>query len=152
MLLIVKPPAGYSPAPWIEGELGGVMRRWLALLLALTAGCAAGCFAGHTTRAASLFEPLRPLLGPTGTDAVQLDVALIERPTGDRFLNEELWDLADEQGVAFEKKAALDDNGIRVGLIGGMPPAGLQALLTSERSCANPRRCASRPATACRSP
>lgn len=118
-----------------------VMRQAQALGLVLLIGLTAGCISDGVKRSAARFNPLRGLAaGPVGADVVQLDVALVERPLGDRYLNGELWDLADEQAVSFEKKAALDDNGFRIGLIGGMPPAGLQALLTSERSCANPRR------------
>src|SRR5262249_53098611 len=78
--------------------------------------------------------------GPTGSDVIQMDVALVERPIGDRYINQDFWDFADEQIVALERKAVLEDNGFRIGQVGGITPAELQALLTSERSCANPRR------------
>jgi hypothetical protein len=68
-----------------------------------------------------------------------MEVALVEQPVGDRYLNEELWSLADEQFVPLARKATLNDNGWRVGLISGVTPADLQALLTSERSCPDPR-------------
>jgi hypothetical protein len=48
--------------------------------------------------------------------------------------------LADEQAVPMEAKAVLDDNGLRVGQVGGITPPELQALLTSERSCVRSRR------------
>jgi hypothetical protein len=85
-------------------------------------------------------DRLRGSSGPTGSDVVQIDVALIERPAGDAYLNGELWQFVDEQVVALERKAVLADNGFRIGQVGGITPAGLQELLTSERSCANPRR------------
>jgi hypothetical protein len=75
-----------------------------------------------------------------GGDVVQVDVAVIERPAGDPYLNDGLWVLADEQAVGLDRKPALEDNGFRVGQVGGLPPADLQALLRSERSCADPRR------------
>jgi hypothetical protein len=116
------------------------MRRAAALMVALGIGLSAGCVSGASGRATSFFNPLRQLAPAAADDVVQLDVAVIERPPGDPYTNRDLWDLVDEQAVAFETKAVLADNGFRIGLIGGMPPAGLQALLTSERSCANPRR------------
>lgn len=118
----------------------GIMRRGLAVLLLLPCGIMLGCMSSSTNRATSLLNPLRNLTGPTGDDVVQLDIAVVERPIGDAMINDELWNLADEQTVAFETKALLEDNGLRAGLLGGMPPASLQAMLTSERSCANPRR------------
>jgi hypothetical protein len=71
---------------------------------------------------------------------VRVDVAVVERPAGDRYLNGGLWEFADEQAVDLERKSALEDNGFRVGLIGGILPADLLALLTSDRSCGPPRR------------
>src|SRR5262249_1100216 len=62
------------------------------------------------------------------------------RPIGDRALNEKLWAYADEQTVALEQRAILEDNGFRVGQVGGMAPPDLQNLLTSEKSLANARR------------
>jgi hypothetical protein len=79
-------------------------------------------------------------LGLAGPDVVRLDVALIERPLDDAYLSWDIWKLADEQAVPLERKSLLEDNGFRVGQIGGIKPAALQTLLTSERSCANPRR------------
>jgi hypothetical protein len=68
-----------------------------------------------------------------------MDVALIERPIGDPFINREIWLIADEQTIPFERKSVLEENGFRVGLIGGTTPAGLQALLTSEKTCVGRR-------------
>jgi hypothetical protein len=68
-----------------------------------------------------------------------MDVALVATAAGDPFVNEELWAQADDQVLSLEQKALLDDNGFRVGQVGGVPPAGLQALLTSKRTCSDPR-------------
>ena len=107
---------------------------WPGLLVALAAGCAAA--PGPAT---TWLERLRPFQGPTGPDVVQLEVALIEQPVGDPYLMRELWSSADEQVVAVERRAVLEENGIRVGQIGGITPARFQALLTSEQTCINPR-------------
>jgi hypothetical protein len=69
-----------------------------------------------------------------------MDVALLERPVGDAYLDHDVWTVADEQVVPPERRALLEDNGFRLGQIGGQPPAGLQNLLTSDRTCINPRR------------
>jgi hypothetical protein len=58
---------------------------------------------------------------------------------GDPYINQEVWTFTDQQVVDLERMALLEDNGFRVGRIVGAIPAGLQRMLTSERSCANPR-------------
>jgi hypothetical protein len=110
-----------------RGRLGG-----LALLL--LGGC---CLPG---RPAGLVERFKPFIGPQGADAVALDVALVELPVGDRYLNAGLWEAADEQVVPLERKAVLEDNGFRIGVVGGIPPSAFQTLLASERTCPEPRR------------
>lgn len=115
------------------------MRLSQAVLLGLLAGWpAAGCLPARSGTDPALAA--RPFGAGTATDVVRIDVAVIERPAGDRYLNHALWDMADEQAVDLERKTALDDNGFRVGLIGGMVPAGLLAMLTSDKSCADPHR------------
>jgi hypothetical protein len=69
-----------------------------------------------------------------------MEVALIERPVGDPYLGQELWDGVDEQVIPLDRKYAVADNGFRIGLIAGAGPARFRELLTSERSCASPRR------------
>jgi hypothetical protein len=108
---------------------------WCTLLVILAAGCASS----HSS-SISWLERFRPFQGPTGPDVVQIDVALLQRPITDTYLRRDLWDLADEQAVPLETKITLEDNGFRVGQIGGLTPAGLQDLLTSKRSCVDPRR------------
>jgi hypothetical protein len=120
-----------------------VMCRRVAGVLALLAGALAGCFTGQPERSLSRLGPV-PFGGPAGEDVVQIDVAVVERPLGDRYLNGDLWQLADEQGVTLERKAVLEENGFRVGSVGGLLPAGLQGLLTSPRSCPEPHRLAVR--------
>jgi hypothetical protein len=71
---------------------------------------------------------------------VQMDVTLLECPAGDPFINQQLWTFTDELAVELEHRAALEENGLRVGRVVGLPPTELRALLTSPRSCVNPRR------------
>lgn len=98
----------------------------------------AGCMNGETAR--SLRQQLRPLQGLTGPDVVQIEFALIEAPAGDPYLNDQLWTSADEQVVDIDRKAMLEDNGFRIGMIGGITPIPLNSLLASRHSCPDPRR------------
>jgi hypothetical protein len=68
-----------------------------------------------------------------------MDVAVIEQPLGDRYLNDDLWTLADEQFLPVDQKRVLAANGLRAGKVSGVTPPELQTLLTSERSCPQPR-------------
>jgi hypothetical protein len=83
---------------------------------------------------------LPSLRGPTGSDVIQIEWALIDRPVGDRYINDDLWALANEQIVPLERKDLLQDNGLRVAQLGGLLPAEFQQLLRSERYNPNPRR------------
>src|SRR5207237_6566916 len=85
-------------------------------------------------RPAGLAERRKPGAGPLAKDAIVLTVAVLEQPVGDRYLNVGLWAAADEQVVALDRRAALEDNGVRVGVVDGIPPAEFLALLTADRS------------------
>jgi hypothetical protein len=71
---------------------------------------------------------------------IQLDVAILEGSVSNQAFNHDLWGFADEQGIDPEIQSVLDENGLRVGQIGGIAPQELQSLLTSERSCVRSRR------------
>lgn len=111
-------------------------RGGLVLLVGLLGGCALP-EPDRPTDWLRRFQPAAAL----GPNVVFMDVALVERPAGDDFLNRELWSYTDEQVVALDRQAALERNGFRVGQLVGIPPDKFQKLLTSERSCANPQRC-----------
>jgi len=115
------------------------MGQGRALLFGLLVCLLAGCATGKPTRFISWLGHA-PFQGPTGPDVIRMDVALIERPADDAYLSWEVWRLADEQVVSLERRAILEESGFRVGLLSGLKPAGLQTLLSSETSCANPRR------------
>ena len=115
------------------------MRRSPALLLALAALAPGGCVAPPADGSAGRYEAQVPFRTLAGDDVIQLDVFMVERPAGDRCIDREAWELADEQ-VLKERKSLLEENGLRAGVLGDAPPDGLRALLRSERSCANPRR------------
>lgn len=115
------------------------MRRSLAMMLLLAAASLTGCFTAAPDRAISGFDAQAPFTCQAGDDGVQLDVYLVERPAADRCINRDIWQLADEQ-VLQDRKRLLEDNGFRACVLGDAPPDGLQTLLRSERSCANPYR------------
>lgn len=115
------------------------MRRWTLLMLAITLCANTGC-ALKPKRSSSWLPQFRGIRGLDAKDAVQIDVALVETRIGNEFVNNGLWLTLDEQFLSFENKQMLEKNGFRLGTVGASPPAELLALLTSERSCSNPRR------------
>jgi hypothetical protein len=111
------------------------MRHGCVLFLGLFFG---GCVLEGPT--AGLWNRVHPFQGPTGSDVIQLDVAILEAPVADTTLNQQIWKLADELELTPEMQTLVENNGFRVGQIGGMAPKELQNLLTSERSCVYLRR------------
>jgi hypothetical protein len=99
-----------------------------------------GCAAEKPITSISFFNKSLPSKLIAGPDTIQLDVGLLERPLHDRFINTELWLLADEQIIPLERKACLEDAGFRIGQVNGLNPSGLQTLLASDRSCVCPKR------------
>src|SRR5436853_4905094 len=116
------------------------MPQGRVLAWALLALAGAGCTTGEPARHVSWLERFYPFRGAAAADMVLMDTALIERPIGDPFIDKELWLLLDEQAIPFERKSVLEDNGLRIGQVGGTTPAGLQALLTSDKANSNARR------------
>src|SRR5258708_4499472 len=115
------------------------MSRQGACVVGLLLGLLGGCAGVDAERGGGLFKSTSAYRLPEGY--VQMDVALLERPAGDAYLNKELWSYTDETVVGLDARPRLDANGIRVGQIVGMPPGEFQRLLTSPRACLNPRRC-----------
>jgi hypothetical protein len=110
-----------------------------ALVLGLLSGLFVGCANEKPVRGSAWLDRWRPFHGSAAADVVEIRVSLVERPPGESFINQELWTLADEQIIPLERKAALEENGFRIGQVGGNTPAGLLTLLTSGRSNVNPR-------------
>jgi hypothetical protein len=116
------------------------MRRLWAIL-GLLCGLAAGCLTGEPAAAPDRWlERLSPFQGKAAFDVVVMDVALVQVPVGDRYLNQDLWAAADEQIIPAERRGSMEDNGLRIGLAGAIPPEGLLNLIVSPRNCPEPRR------------
>ncbi len=64
-------------------------------------------------------------------DALELEIMLVERPTGDRLLGDALWSDVDTILNLLEpdEQRDLGKNGFRIGVSGPHPPAALQQLL-----------------------
>lgn len=116
------------------------MRRRLFFCGVLAAFVLTGCATEKPISSMSFFNKALPSKLIAGPDLIQLDVGLLERPLHDRFLNTELWLLADEQIIPLERKAYLEEAGFRIGQVNGLNPSGLQTLLASDRSCVCPKR------------
>jgi hypothetical protein len=65
---------------------------------------------------------------------VTLDVAVLEIPVSDPGVLATIWSAADEQIVPADRRARLEDNGFRVGIIGGIPPAAFLNALMSDKT------------------
>ena len=104
---------------------------WLGLLT-LSASLT-GCLNDHAPRSASLLN--RVGIGePSGPDAVFIDYAVIERPAGNPDINRQVWTNIDEMIVETETRALLAENGIRVGVVGGLLPPELRAMIDNPKS------------------
>lgn len=115
------------------------MGRRGILALGLWMGLLVGCTTGRPLASTSWLRQWRSGAEPSGPEVVQMVAALVEGPAGDSFFNKDFWAQADDQILPLEQKALLQENGLRVAQVGGLTPPGLQNLLASERSCANPR-------------
>src|SRR5262245_2161173 len=107
-------------------------RRWFVSLrpcLAAAGGC--GWTKGTTAPRRPWYDPFE-VFG-SSADAVVLMTALIDRPGGDPYLTDGLWAAADKP-LPHETAALLSENGLRVGVITGIPPAEFSALVTSDRA------------------
>jgi hypothetical protein len=117
------------------------MRHLQAVVLAMAAAVMGGCATDKDGRGQSLARlQSEPTETSSAGDIIYLDVALVEQAYGDRFLNRDLWEIGDEQGVNLELKPLLEQNGLRICQIGGLMPPRLHSLIVSPLSCPQPRR------------
>jgi hypothetical protein len=103
------------------------MRRGSLLVILL-----AGCVSSEPSRPGVNWQSMKVDADP-GPDRVLFDIALVQRPLGDSFLTDELWQAADEMIVPADQRELLELNGYRVGVLVGSPPEKLVQLLQSDR-------------------
>ncbi|VTS05513.1 hypothetical protein [Tuwongella immobilis] len=113
--------------------------RCLGVLTVLTLS---GCFFGSKDSSSGWLRRFRPAPAPASAteNVVFVDVAQLERAWGDPIMDGPVWSGIDEQVLPSERKALMEENGLRVGLVTGLVPPELQQMLTSERFSINPRR------------
>lgn len=114
--------------------------RLRACAAGLLLAALAGCWFARPSATSNWLDRLRPFGGPVGADVVVLEIALLETPIGDKYVNQELWTGTDEQFLAPELRSVQEENGLRVALVHGRAPNQLQSMLTSERYNHNPRQ------------
>jgi hypothetical protein len=102
----------------------------LGLLLLLAAGCASPA---QESAPGKMMSRFRSLWGGLGPDAIQLELALVQRPLDDPYVSRDVWREVDEQVLPLDRRPTLEANGLRVGTISGTVPSGLQKLLTGQR-------------------
>jgi hypothetical protein len=95
--------------------------------------CLSGCLRPEQVESSSWMQRFKKDAIPP--NHALIEVALIERPIGDEYINSELWRHSAELIVEPEKFGVLNDNGFRVGRLIGSPPEGLQELITSAHGC-----------------
>jgi hypothetical protein len=116
------------------------MRHCGALGVGLLTWVLVGCASGPAVEVTAGWKGA-PAAGAEAPPAfVQLEIALLECPLADSYINRDLWAFADEQVIAPERRSGLEDNGFRVAQLGGILPPQLRSLLVSKRSNVNPRR------------
>lgn len=118
------------------------MRRAALAFIALLVVGLSGCFLSRMDANSLWPSRSRSAELGAGPDVVFIDVPVLEVPIGDRYINDDLWTAADEQiqSIPPSLRKTLEENGLRVGLVGGKPPDGLLGLLTNERSNSKPNR------------
>lgn len=108
------------------------MRRARVVWVGLLAFALAGCVHDRPVRSSNFFDRLRS--GPSGPDAVFIEYALIERPAGAPAVNRDVWANVDETILPSDTRALLAENGLRVGVVGGLLPSELEAMIANPKS------------------
>jgi hypothetical protein len=65
-------------------------------------------------------------------ETATLELAFIRHPLELSAFNQDLWNLIDESQVSPETRRVLDENGLRVGVLNGEPPASITSLLIDD--------------------
>ncbi len=105
------------------------------IVLALT-----GCADERAAHSTSFIDRLRGIGGPMGPDAVFVEFAVIERPAGNQAMNHDVWTNIDEVFLPSDTRTLLDQNALRVGVVGGLAPPELDAMLANPKSSVGHRQ------------
>ncbi|MBY0588232.1 hypothetical protein K2X85_13725 [bacterium] len=110
---------------------GSTMMTMMVAMLVLSVGCATGM---PKMSAASLrLQSLKPKLPEARPDVVELHYIFLEADAKDPKINDEIWASdVDEQCIPLDTKAALGQNGIRLGKIGSRLPTSILTMLEKE--------------------
>jgi hypothetical protein len=109
---------------------------WLALMPILVCTLT-GCVWPDQVERASFIKPFQSR--PIPPDHALIEVALLESAVGDEYVNQDIWKQADQLIVLnADRRAALDENGFRVGQLVGALPSDFQKRLLSKHSCSSP--------------
>lgn len=114
--------------------------RLRACVAGLLLAAVAGCWFARPSTTSTWLDRLRPFSGPAGPDVVILEIAILEVPVGDTYVNQEMWTGTDEQFLPPEIRSRQEENGLRVALVHGRPPDRLQSMLSQERHNRNARQ------------
>ena len=117
----------------LESEQLRVPMRLVGALMPMLLWSLSGCAWLETAEPSSFMKRFREQ--PFAPDHTLLEVAIIERPIGDAYLNKGIWEHTAELFGNLERQAVLDDNGLRVGQLVGTPPMELQQLLVCKSCC-----------------
>jgi hypothetical protein len=111
--------------------------QWHLAVLVVCVCVLAGCLPRwKSTPQRSWHDPFDVFGKAPTSNTVYLMTTLIDQPGGDPYLTDGLWASA-ERPLPHEVAALLAENGLRVGLISGIPPAEFHALVTSEKATVN---------------
>jgi hypothetical protein len=94
-----------------------------------------GCLWPEQSEQGAFIKRARSTISP---DYALLEVALVERPLGDDYIDRIIWNQTDEMLGDLDRRDALDQNGLRVGQLVGTIPSEFQDMLLSKRFCSNP--------------
>ncbi len=123
------------------------LRRWPQVVLGIAMACALATAVGCASSMPKIsntslrLQSLKPKLPDPRPDVVELHYIFLEADANDPKVNEEVWTSdVDEQCIPLDTKAALGQNGIRLGKIGSRLPNSILSLLESDKKNETGRR------------
>ena len=113
----------------------------IRLLVVLALAASMGCVRNSAKLAEHAYwiglKPKAPTVEP---DVVELHYIFVDRPAGDASINDTVWREADENAVPLDLKAALRQNGLRVGKLGATLSSEMLELLKASNATQEGRK------------